>query len=46
VTRAGCIYTFDGEAAHKHGSTLNDAHRVQSSCVFVGRYLAPRRGAG
>jgi hypothetical protein len=24
VWRAGCIYTFDGDAARKHVSTLND----------------------
>jgi hypothetical protein len=34
--RAGCIYTFDGDAARKHGSTLNDARRLQPSLVCVG----------
>jgi hypothetical protein len=24
MARAGCIYTFDGDAARKHDSTLND----------------------
>jgi hypothetical protein len=30
VARAGCIYTFNGYAALKHGSTLNEARRMQS----------------
>jgi hypothetical protein len=28
VARARCIYTFDGDAAREHASTLNDPRKL------------------
>ena len=40
--RAGCIYTFDGDAARKHGSTLNDARRAKLHSPLTHSHLASR----